>query len=163
VFASTSSSSLSRVSAGAAGDGLQDVRGGGEVKALLLLPLLIASCAAGPGVYYSKTGSVYAHTGWALLAARKEVIAEVETKGGDKIKYMAKGEEADDVALAAAAGYGMGIVSKHTNATEQVKATQSGATARTGIEAEKAVKLGEQAVQVEGFKAASEVPKFIPR
>lgn len=129
------------------------------MKALLLLPLLMASCAFGPGVYYGKTGSIYAHTGGAFLAARKEVIAEVETKGGDKIKYMAKGEEADDVALAAAAAYGMVGMAKEATATEAAKQS----TAKAGIKSNETIELGKQSVEKLGIESASEVPKFIPR
>lgn len=119
----------------------------------------MASCAFGPGVYYGKTGSIYAHTGGAFLAARKEVIAEVETKGGDKIKYMAKGEEADDVALAAAAAYGMVGMAKEATATEAAKQS----TAKAGIKSNETIELGKQSVEKLGIESASEVPKFIPR
>lgn len=127
------------------------------MKALLLLPLLMASCAFGPGVYYGKTGSIYAHTGGAFLAARKEVIAEVETKGGDKIKYMAKGEEADDVALAAAAAYGMVGMAKEATATEATKqaTTRHAATQATAQHA--TTTAAKTAVTTEAIKAGTPV------
>jgi hypothetical protein len=127
------------------------------VKALLLLPFLMVSCAFGPGVYYGKSGSVYAHTGGAFLAARKEVIAEVETKAGDKIKYMAKGEEADDVALAAAAAYGMVGMAKEATATAvaKEKTTQHAATQATAQHA--ATTNAKTAVTTEAIKAGAPV------
>lgn len=91
------------------------------MKALLLIPLLLSSCAFGPGIYRGKEGAYYVHTGGAFISARKEVMAKVTTLEGDTIEYMAKGEEADDVALAATAAYGVAASAKEATTTALAK------------------------------------------
>jgi hypothetical protein len=132
------------------------------VKLLLLLPFILSSCAFGPGVYYGKSGISYAHTGGSFIASRKEVMAKVTTKAGDTIEYMSKGEEADDVALAAASAYGAGILSKHTASVDKAKVageTSRHAATQSTKQAATAAKAG---VATEAIKAAPDKIGTIP-
>jgi hypothetical protein len=123
-----------------------------------IVATVMTSCAFGPGVYYGSTGRVYAHTGGSFMAARKEVIAEVETKAGDKIKYMAKGEEADDVPLAVAAAYGMVGMAKEATATTvaKEKTVQHAATQTSAQHA--ATTAAKTQVTTEAIKAGNVAP-----
>lgn len=67
------------------------------MKMLIPLTLLLASCANGPSITRTSNGLYHANMGWTLMAKREDVVAEIETKEGDHIKYATKIENSTDV------------------------------------------------------------------
>lgn len=126
---------------------------------LLLLALLMPSCAFGPGIVRTSNGNYYAHTGGSLLAARKEVLAKLHTKEGDDIEYMVRGEHADAVAKTVAAGWAAGLISGDNASVEIAKESTAKHAATQGT----TVELGKQSVEKAAINKASEVPTFLPK
>ena len=127
--------------------------------AIALLALLMSSCVGGPGILRTSSGNFYAHTGFAFIASRKEVIAKVTTREGDTIEYMAKKENADSVVQTAAAGYAAGLISGDNASVAIAKESTSKHAATQGA----TVELGKQSVEKAAINKASDVPTFLPR
>lgn len=125
------------------------------MKALLLLPLVLASCAGGASVTRTAKGGYHATSGYTLLARRQNVIAEVSTKEGDVIRYSTVDENSTEVANTFLGWWGSAKIAKTLlpatlKGTEDVTATTLGAqeVEKTKILSQEKVTLGEQALKV---------------
>lgn len=67
------------------------------MKSLLVLLPLLASCVGGASVTRTSKGTYHATSGYTLLGKRENVLVEMETREGDKIRYSTTNEDGTEV------------------------------------------------------------------
>lgn len=133
------------------------------VAAILVgLTLALSSCTTSPKVERRADGSYIVDAGTAFMASRSGVVAEVKTREGDHIKYMAKAEDSTRVPLGflrtvttAVAGFFWSEAAQAAEVTAQVASRE--ATKRAVTESNNAT-----VVAVEGIKADVTKATFVP-
>lgn len=124
------------------------------MKALILLPFLLAACSGGASITRTAKGGYHATSGYTLLAKRENVVAEVVTREGDTIRYSTSSENSTEVPNTFLGWWGSVKIAKALlpatlKGTEDVTATTLGAqdVEKTKILSDEKIKLGEQALK----------------
>lgn len=126
----------------------------GAALLCMLLLVCVVGCTGGASVTRTAKGGYHATSGYALLAKRENVVAEVVTREGDTIRYSTTSEDGTEVPMSLIRWkYSWKMLQSQQPAivkgTEDVTATKLGAqdVEKAKIAADKEIKLGEQALE----------------
>ena len=114
------------------------------MRFLPLYALLLCSCVHAPVVRRDADGGITASMGGVFMARRKNVLAEITTKEGDRIRYQTEEESGEDVPKSLISAY----------AAKWLAAIQGDVTKhKDSVDSQTTLGLGAQGVQKEGIKA----------
>ena len=143
---------------------MQDLASRGS---FILFAVILSSCTTSPTIKRGADGSYEANAGSTFMASRSGVIAEVKTREGDHIKFVAKVEDSTKVPISflrtagtAVAGWIYGQSVQAAELTSQVASQEATKQAVNASNNATAVELGAQGVQKTALgMEATAIPK----